>query len=791
MLLASPLLSASRPPLRALTHMGEHSQAQSALLIPVSADVCLSNPDEGNETLSQDPPLRPRNSGTMIASTTTVAAEALPKLPAMSTFHRVDDGETCSSEAPPKAASVLTTSQAQTPSREIDAVVGHGDEAAEVAVREDAEGNEKEQDSVSQGERESPSPSPSLTLTSSRSAMRTQKLASALKTTSLISGADGTGSNKKKGRHQRTKRRIRGIWGGDDSTLFSQLHDETILLIMKNFSMKDLCVASMVCQRWKHLALHQDSWKRIDATEFVQAAHDYYAKMDCNTDNSDGKIDPPKSTSKALAAHVEKFTPLSLSIHSIHNRLSPDNFLSSLPSLQELTLTAFAELTDTHVHVLLLSCVSKRSCNLRKLALEQCPRLTNATVQSIGKLCSELEELSLAGNSNITDLAPLSDLWVLTTKPSPPVAAAPKRVAASPAAASMFSLFSPPPPPPPKPSLADMFQPPRPSTPTSTSSLQSLFAPPGESPPRSANVIRILPQPLSKKNSKIKQPAKLALINVSNTGVTAKSLIAAWKAAVPSGKIVRLAHLLMNGTGETWKDTHLRDIADLLDLVKLESLDIGCRNSSSRTVTDSGLAWLVQGAESVTSNKAPLSSLVRLNLSGHQSLSGTCIANTIAPAQGRLEELTLKDCKGLSVQSANVAKDLASIDTLAKAISSLTVRETNEKDAAGGKGLRRLSLAGCFSNQCLLQRNNNKKMHEETIGSILLESLGPQTTKKGGKATKQHDNLLSCSTASTTLVELDLTGCWFVTPSHVASLRERCPRLHKIHLDGTRAMQAM
>lgn len=629
---------------------------------------------------------------------------------------------------------------------------------SEVAVREENEDNTKEEGCRSQDQRQSPSPSASFQGTN-----KPKPLASALKTSSLLSPT----------KNGRTKRRVRGLWGDDSQ--FSQLHDETLMSVMRFFSMKDLCIVSMVCQRWKNIALHPDFWKRIEASDFVEAAYDHYS----SSETASGRPSASKSTSLELADRLERHSPQSLVIHSIQHRLSADNFSSSLPSLQELTLTSFDELTDTHVHVLLLSSScknvqarSKRSCILKRLVLEHCPHLTDTAVQSIGKMCLELEELSLKGCRNITDPKPLKELWNLVKKPvtlsAPPAARAPPPLSA------MAMLFSPPPPPAPAP------LPPRPSTPTST--LQSLFAPPGNSPPRTADVVSFLPRSLSN-GSTTNEPGQLKSINLSNTGVTAKSLLAAWK-MVPPGNSICLRHLLLDGNGDSWNDSFLLEMASMLDLSKLRTLNLGCSLPSSK-VTDKGLQNLVSRGESVSKG------LRNLDLSGHTALTGTGLGELIKAVAPTLEELVLDGCKGISSKSFNAARDFANCDALAKAILNCTTRKANKKvwdeKSEHGRGLRRLSLSCSFSNKAQLQKNKNLQMHEETLGNFLLEAIGQQPkTKKKPKATA---GLPSCCSSTTvgTLEELDLTNCWFVTSADITSLRKRCPRLHRIHFAGTRA----
>ena len=723
------------------------------------------------------------------------------------------------------------------------------------AVREDEDGTYPQEKSnhddgsrsgEDQQRRQSPSPCPSLTSTSTTEASasgaiiptRKTPLVSLLKKSSAYStpkNAPSSASRKLRsstGSHTRTGRRIRGLWGDADDQvcLFGQLHDETLLHNILTFlSMKDLCQASMVCQRWNHLARHKDAWKRIDATDFVQTAYDYYSSTSSSTSNS-----ATKATSLVLAARMEQYSPNVISIHSIEHRLSASNFLSSSPSLQELTLTHFYELTDTHIHALLLSSSfqngqgaarSNRTCSLRKLVLEGCPLLTDATVQSVATLCPLLEELSLQGNSKIQDLSALAELWTLTKKPPTPLKpAAPKlnlmQLAAPPSSAtSVASLFGPPPTAPATSSacssMSSLFSPPpappaRPKTPPNA--LQSLFAPPGQSPPRTANVISALPRKLSKRNSNNKNsvPGKLSRINVSNTGVTATSLLQSWNAAASSAASpafstdsrsahwVKLDALVMNhGTsGASWNDGVLEELGDVLDIGSLKCLEIATDSSSNsnmsfgrvKVLSDKGLCALAK-----TCGTAARLSLKRLNLSGHTTISSTGIAELITSAEFTLEELILDGCKGISAQTKNPAIDFTKMDSLTRAIVKCTTRTHNNhhqqqnqtlpSQPLDGRGLRRLSLARCFSSQPEFQqqRSQLKLQHEETLGSYLLEAMGPKQKKKSASS------MIDKVKPITTLCELDLSHCWFVSKSNVAALQKRCPGLHTIKLEGTRA----
>jgi len=392
--------------------------------------------------------------------------------------------------------------------------------------------------------------------------------------------------------NRRTPRRVRGIWGTGDnsrngSNLFANLYDEQITTIFAHLSMKDLCLVSMVCRRFRHLSQQEDVWKRIDATEFVHDVHSHYVRTNSNTCNHQGSrtsategtltnadtmatandTAATKFTSADLAARMEQYSPNTLSICSIEHRLSADNFLSSLPCLQELTLTYFYDLTDTNLHVLFLSssfhhqaqkAVSKQqTCRLRKLVLEHCVRLTDATVRSIGKLCPELEELSLQGNPKIQDISPLEELWTLVKLPcsfasasrienpntsvtslfaagqsvanpeattkvansmaslfTPPLHSASTSMSQhqpflTQVANSMESLFSPPP----QPAAATMMSPPKPLS-SFSNSMESLFCPPLQPPstlipkPQPCNAMSSLFSPPPQPRSSLLSPPK-------------------------------------------------------------------------------------------------------------------------------------------------------------------------------------------------------------------------------------------------------------------------------------------
>mmetsp|Transcript_24457 Transcript_24457/g.58001 ORF Transcript_24457/g.58001 Transcript_24457/m.58001 type:complete len:962 (-) Transcript_24457:30-2915(-) len=268
---------------------------------------------------------------------------------------------------------------------------------------------------------------------------------------------------------------------------FEKLRDETLITIMSFLDLADLLRSGMVCRRWSYQVRYESSlWKWIDASSFVQSAYQTFLrqlqqettiaetsvsqnttitqqssmhqaspssspfpspsgrnntrKTNTNSSNSPSSLSiltkrAQRLTGSCLESILQKRKPESLIITGIHDVLDANHFhLPShvLSSLQELTLSHFNSLSDTHLHVLLLMTLggentgpgagvvlkqkrrSKgRSHNsLRLLALEHCKLLTNSSLTSIAKTCGDLASLSLSGNTNITDISPLQDLFV-------------------------------------------------------------------------------------------------------------------------------------------------------------------------------------------------------------------------------------------------------------------------------------------------------------------------------------------------------------------------------------------
>ena len=204
---------------------------------------------------------------------------------------------------------------------------------------------------------------------------------------------------------------------------FEGLQDDTLELILSFLSMGDWLKCAMVDRRWNYMTQRDSLWKLVDASDFCREAHEHFAKnLDTHT--------ATRLTSEALDKAVKRYTSVvsSLSIRSIGSSLSAEWFLPTASSLHELTLSGFEDLTDTHIHVMLLAGgdhgLARRSMAgnpLRKLVLEDCPLLTSASLRSIAAICPNLEELSLKGSgrknpNKLDDMTPIADLLMISPK---------------------------------------------------------------------------------------------------------------------------------------------------------------------------------------------------------------------------------------------------------------------------------------------------------------------------------------------------------------------------------------
>lgn len=304
-----------------------------------------------------------------------------------------------------------------------------------------------------------------------------------------------------------TERRVRGLWNDSPQadSYFSKLREETVSRIFGFLNLADLLRAGMVAPRYHSIVQnHKTLWNRIDATEFVHTAHTNFLLQTNSLDLAQ------KLTGEALEKALDSRSPKSLIIRDIHRRLSPDSYLPTLTSLRELCLTHYEDITDTHVHVLLLMTQSgsvmpkagaqkrKPGNSLRSLHLGYSPKLTNATVRSIASQCRTLHSLNLQGCQGISNLEPLAPLLSVTEidpahEVTPPSKSGPPSLllgmfAAPPAPSLLMNMFaapsapqSQPPPPPPHVSaqLPNLFTPPQAKSPTP---LSNLFAPPPPPP---------------------------------------------------------------------------------------------------------------------------------------------------------------------------------------------------------------------------------------------------------------------------------------------------------------------
>lgn len=577
---------------------------------------------------------------------------------------------------------------------------------------------------------------PPLSFTSSSSCSIVSPNSKPLKSSLRTSLSKG-----KKARAGPTKRRVRGLWNENPSCLFSDLHDDLLLFIMSHLSLGDLCLSSMVCRHWKYVTSLESAWKDVDATDYVRRTHPFHMRKSPDA--------AAEANSTALATHLQSHSPEKLTIRSIEHYLTADTYLPSLQGLQELTLTGFADFTDTHVHVMLLSLSKtdlkptanfemkargKKENVLRKLVLEQCPLLTNASIRSIAYNCPNLEELSLRGNHQMDDITPLNDMWKLE----------PSKMSLKQQSTSTTSLFAP------LQVQVPVVVPDRPSTPpqaTASAGLASLFALPGTSPQRG--------RATSQTPTYVK-PKKLTRVDFSNTKITAQALVNSFHRA-PG--VVELESIVMRGSGESWSDVQLKALSKTLSVSKLSTFDIRCANAftGSTAITDVGLEALFS-TTTVTSARsngtAATLPLRRLELAGNRSIHAAGIANILSAAID-LVELDLETCKG--------------VGSLSNKTGTIALGRALLKHGSGGEkgGLRRLSLARCFSNKKESSAFTMQEFAKETKrGSVLLKALCK-------------------SPSSQTLEHIDMSGCWFVTASDEAMLRLHCKRLVTLRLVGT------
>jgi len=243
------------------------------------------------------------------------------------------------------------------------------------------------------------------------------------------------------------KPRVHGLWNEDKCVNpFAMLHDPLLLQIFTSFlDLQDLCRCQGVSQRFASLAHHEEVWRHIDATSFMEASYQRFQRQQHRN--------PAQATTELLVQTWQSKAPVSIRIDKIGNRLEANSFClpNNTKRLQTLTLSQFDDLTDTHVHVLLLSSktapgaarptpatknnisitptttttaqsrsrINRRRSSmthpwaLQQITLTDCPRLTNASLRSVANMCHQLRELNVTGCRLMDDLAALQPLWKL------------------------------------------------------------------------------------------------------------------------------------------------------------------------------------------------------------------------------------------------------------------------------------------------------------------------------------------------------------------------------------------
>lgn len=566
---------------------------------------------------------------------------------------------------------------------------------------------------------------------------------------------------------------------GQPICYFELLRNETTTEILSYLNLYDLCRFGMIGRRYKYLVQSESIlWQHIDATVFVQRVYETFLSKARPTtkptttkeDGSTTKRDalpaspslPPRRTTprntkeasvmtttvttataaaaktaaeqtgQALEETIKDRNIKSLTIRDIQHRLDANHYLPSYTGLEELVLTQFNNLTDTHVHVMLLMADHSNNLKkignslgksaLRKLQLDRCPLLTNASIRSIAIKCPVLESVSICGCTNVDDVSPLAPLLKTTSM--------------SPQLPNFSSAANKTPP-----SLAAFFQPPTlisassapsalfpPSTitrpPTSSgpimnesndannssngsgnsngtgmaSSLQSLFAPPGMSPPRRKSTT----VPLSPAST-TKTSGLLCEVDFRNTSISATALIQCLREAAggissssPSSSLsnstkrsslyqqqqkqtmlVSVKSLQING--DDWTDSNLQDLSELLALEELEVFNIattrggGGGGDATSKLSNKGLKVMARTAT------PKFSQLVTLNISGHHQVTGLGISSIVVGSP-KLHTLALRDCCGVASDAKGMEKLLSSI---------------HKQHST----LRQLNIQGCFKIQ--------------------------------------------------------------------------------------------
>lgn len=645
-------------------------------------------------------------------------------------------------------------------------------------------------------------------------------LKSALKKNSQVNRSKNNGSS---------RRRVRGLWGETPSNEFSKFREAILKQILSYLSMDDICNLSATSRRWWTLVNHPSCWKNVDATDFVIRTYRTVSNF---------VEDPASRTGAALKHRLRNRTPDKLTIRSIHNRLDPDTYLPSTASLRELTLSEFTNLTDTHVHVMLLSSAvvasqvrMKSSIAIRKLCLENCPLLTNGALRSIASQCTLLEELSISGCQRVSDVKELGILFRAAEIEAPgslsqqsfatdsalDYSAGQSLESDRASRAQLSTLFGP-----------ETSQQRLPKE-DRRSNLSALFAPPPattvdttQSEAQSSHGLSFAPPPTTRQTPtetptessssglsslfESTQPTTFAISQNSHNSTSSSDdspLFSLSRMFAPQPK-----------PNETKSVEYQMPNGDLSSLFATSATSTPSANNNNKLMSASAkgnLTSLDLSGTSVTAGafhealwkvegKAEFESL-KMNGSGESW------------QESFFEELSLKSCKVLDVGCADCrtgSKSLAAFGGQQSA----SCTEIEYLDLSGHKRFRARALAdfllsarklcalklegcvGIFSDKlehftmflsamkgspCLsyisISRCFSDEHQAEFAGDVLNED-----EERG----KRVLDAICTGLSRHTIQELDMSWCWFATASEVAQIRRQCPRLRRLHLVGTR-----
>lgn len=366
-----------------------------------------------------------------------------------------------------------------------------------------------------------------------------------------------------------------------------------------------------------------------------------------------------------------------LSVRAVEHQLTPHFALmgvGSCTSLQELHISSYASLEDSHVNLML----TMKKPHLTVLRLEQCPGLTDLSVKHIAFHCPNLRTLSLHGCSGITNnCIPFLKPRLLTASPLYTLVKNPT---------SFTSMFSP------------------------------LHLPPLSTPS---------PKTLT-------TDGKLTSLDFSRTKLDPNGVISLFSSN--SFTQFRINNFKFSGTGESWSNSHLRQLPAKIFIQGLLEFDISFSNPflPAGIVTDAGIHALV----SALHNKMALQ---KLNLSGHARITGAGIAMLISSTP-QLKYLNLGGCQGI----------LNSLHYFTAELPNLTF-------------LTHLLLWRCFAKK------------------------NPHTTQHIRATVFDFITAICNGPSYLILQELDLDGCYFIDHEMVQLIKTKCTSLRKdgLRLRGT------